>query len=321
MSATLLITDHPWDDSSIERELLAPHGIEVVDAPAGDEGTVLGLAPRADAIATCWARVTPAVIAAASRCRHIARMGIGLDNIAVDAATERGILVTNVPDYCVEEVAEHTIALLLAMARNVAWFHCQAQQGIYDLAAAPSMRRLQGQTLGLFGLGRIGWLVASKAASLGLDVIAHTASGDARGAAVRMVSFDELLATSDYLSLHAPLTPATRRVLDRAAFAKLKPGARLINTSRGGLVDEAALWEALQQQRLAGVALDVFDPEPPDLSRPLFRDERVIVTPHAAFVSQESLVELRTRVARQVLAALSGSTPENVINPHVLHRR
>lgn len=313
-SPRVLITDHPWPELDIERGILEPAGVVVVDAPDAGEETLARLAADVDAIATCWAEVTERVLAGAGRCRLVARMGIGLDNIAVEAATRRGMLVTNVPDYCIEEVADHALALLLALARNVGYFQQAAKSGTYDLAAAPPMRRLAGRTLGLLGLGRIGRLTAQKARGLGLQVMAHTASGSDHGSGVTMVGWEELLAGSDFLSLHAPLTPGTRRIVNAAALSRMRPTAFLVNTSRGGLIDEAALWEALQANRLAGAALDVFDPEPPDLSRPLFRDPRVIVTPHAAFVSEESLIELRTRVSRQILDVLAGRRPENVIN-------
>lgn len=313
--AKVLVTDHPWPGLEIEREILAAVGAEVVDAPAEDEETLASLAGEVSAIATCWAKVTARVIGAARQCRVVARMGIGLDNIDIQAATDRGMLVTNVPDYCVEEVAEHTIALLLALARRVGWFHLETKQGRYDLAAAPPMHRLSGQTLGLFGLGRIGRATAMRAQGLGLKVIAHTSSGRDYGTGVEMVSWERLVAESDFLSLHAPLTDETQKVLNADALKRMKPGACVINTSRGGLIDEAALWSALESGRLGGAGLDVFDPEPPDLSQPLFRDPRVIVTPHAAFVSEESLIDLRTRVARQIAAVLQGETPENVVNP------
>jgi len=309
----VLITDRPWPDLAIEARELGP-AATLVDAPDGGEETLCRLAADVDAIATCWAPVTERVLAAASRCRHVARFGIGLDNIDVAAATRLGMLVTNVPDYCVEEVSDHALALLLALARNVGWFHLATKNGEYRLSAAPPMRRLAGQTLGLLGLGRIGSLTARKAAALGLRVVAQTASGSDHGTGVPIVSFERLLADSDFLSLHAPLTPETRRIIDAAALRQMRPTAFLVNTSRGGLVDAAALWEALQANRLAGAALDVFDPEPPDLAQPLYRDPRVIVTPHAAFVSEEAVIDLRTRVARQLREALSGRRPENVIN-------
>jgi D-3-phosphoglycerate dehydrogenase len=310
----VLVTDHPWPDLEVERQVLNSLPVELIDAPDGSEGTLSRLATEADAIAVCWARVTRTVLEAATRCRIVARLGIGLDNIDIPVATQRGMLVTNVPDYCVEEVADHTLALLLAAARNITFFHGRAKRGEYELAAAPRMQRLSRQTVGLLGLGRIGRRTAEKARGIGLRVIASTRSGDAHGSGVEVVSLERLLAESDYLCLHAPLTDATRKIINAAALAQMKPTAVLINTSRGGLVDEAALHDALTQRRLAGAALDVFDPEPPDLSRPLFQHERVIVTPHAAFVSEEAVLELRTRVAMQIRDALIGGMPENVVN-------
>lgn len=310
----VLITDHPWPEVSIERTILEAAGAIVIEAPRADEETLASLAAEATAIATCWAPVTERVLASAPRCRLVARMGIGLDNIDVTTATRLGMLVTNIPDYCIEEVSDHALALLLALARNVGYFHQASKGGEYNLAAAPPMRRLKGRTLGLLGLGRIGRLTARKGAGLGLRVIAQTASGSDHGTGLPIVPWEQLLAESDFLSLHAPLTPQTRHVINAQALARMKPTACLINTSRGGLVDEAALWEALRENRLAGAGLDVFDPEPPDLAQPLFRDPRVIVTPHAAFVSEEALVDLRTRVARQIADVLAGRTPEHVVN-------
>ncbi len=319
MSHRVLITDRPWSDSDIERAILEPAGCEVVEAPDGEEATLVELAKDADAIATCWAEVTARVIDAATSCRHIARTGIGLDNIDIPTATAKGIPVTNVPDYCVSEVADHALGLLLACARNIGFFHLRTKQCEYDLKAAPRMTRLSEQTLGLVGFGRIAQDLRTKAMALGLKVIAHSKSGHDYETGGEMVSFEELLRRSDYVSLHAPLTDETEQLMDVIAFSRMKQDACLINTSRGGLVDEKALWTALRMERLAMAALDVFEPEPPDLSQPLFQDERVIVTPHAAFVSEQSLQELRERVAGQILDVLQGRRPENVVNPEVWH--
>jgi D-3-phosphoglycerate dehydrogenase len=261
--------------------------------------------------------VTEAVIRAAPRCRIVARFGIGLDNIAVAVASELGIPVTYVPDYCVEEVSDHTLALLLACARKVAFFHHRTKHGEYLLQAGPAMHRLSGQTLGLLGLGRIGQAVSRKARALGINVLASTPSGDDYGSGCAMVSFANLLEASDFVSLHLPASEQTQGIMGAAEFKRMKRSAYLINTSRGTLVDHAALWSAVQTGEIAGAALDVFDPEPPDLSAPLFSDNRVIVTPHAAFLSQESLDELRTRTAEQIAQALQGLRPENVVNPQV----
>ena len=313
----VLLTDRAWPETSIEREILAEIDAELIEAPAGDEETLCRLAVDVDAIATTWARVTPQVLQSAPRCRTVSRLGIGLDNIAVDFATSLGIPVTNVPDYCVGEVADHALALLLAAARNVAFFHGRTRAGEYQLSAGPPMRRLAGQTLGLFGFGKIARNLVPKARALGMQVIAHTPSRNDRGTGCEMVSLEELLERSDFVSLHAPLTPATCHAFQLPQFQRMRPTAWLINTSRGGLVDHADLAAALEQRLIAGAALDVFEPEPPDLSLPLYRDERVIVTPHAAFVSVESLEELRRRAFRQVVAVLRGERPENVVNPEV----
>ncbi|WP_437187594.1 C-terminal binding protein [Planctomicrobium sp. SH668] len=314
----VLITDHPWPDLDIERRILTPYGVEIVDAPDESEETLTRLAEHVDAIATCWAKVTEKVIHSASTCRIICRMGIGLDNIDIPAATSRGILVTNVPDYCVEEVADQAFGLLLGLTRNIGFFHLRTKGQEYNLRSGPAMHRLKGRTLGLFGLGKTGQLVLERAKAFGLNVIAHTPSGNNYGTDCKMVSFDELLETSDYISLHAPLTDSNRHQFNAEAIAKMRTGAFLINTSRGPLIDPAALNDAIQRGKLAGAGLDVFDPEPPSLSDQLYLDERVIVTPHAAFVSEESLANLRERVSHQIAAVLSGELPENVVNPKVL---
>lgn len=317
MSWRVLLTDRAWPDSSIEQLMLASIGAELIEAPDGSESTLCRLAAGVDAIMTCWVPVTEAVVRAATKCRHIARMGIGLDNIAVAVATERRIRVTNVPDYCVEEVADHTMALLLACARKVAFFHQRTKAGEYQLQAGPLRRRLRGLVLGIVGMGRIARAVAERARAFGFEIIGWTRSGNDHGSGVQMVDLPELLRDSDFVSLNVPLTPETRHLLNRESLTLLKSTAFVINTSRGGLIDHTALWESLQSNRLAGAALDVFEPEPPDLSQPLFRDERVIVTPHTAFVSIESLHELRVRATRQVVMTLAGQIPENVVNPQV----
>jgi D-3-phosphoglycerate dehydrogenase len=315
-----LYTDYPWTDASVERTLLAEEDCELVESPNNKELTLAGLAPGMDAILTCWAPVTARVIDAADRCRHIARTGIGLDNIDVAHATQRGILVTNVPDYCLREVAEHTLALIFALGRKVAAYHAATKSGRYDLIAELPVERLEGKTLGLAGLGQIGARVAVKALALGMRVVGTNRSRRTPPG-VLWRTLEQLLAESDYVSLHLPLAPETRQVINRRTLALMKPTAHLINTSRGGLVDHAALADALAAGRLAGAALDVQDPEPPDLAQPPWNDPQVIVTPHVAFYSTEATEELRTRVARQVVAFLRGERPENIVNPAVLGAR
>jgi D-3-phosphoglycerate dehydrogenase / 2-oxoglutarate reductase len=314
----LLITDHPWTGLEIENRILGPYGVKIVDAPDANEETLVRLAADVDAIATCWGQVTGKVIRAARDCRIVCRMGIGLDNIDIPTATSLGIPVTNVPDYCVEEVAEHALGLMLALVRNVAFFHLRTKRGEYDLKAGPAMNRLRGRRLGLIGFGRIARAVRERALPFGLEVVASTASGNDHGTGCPMIPLEELLGTSDLISLHAPLSDATQHLLGTEAFAKMKPGVILVNTSRGGLIDPRALHEAIEGGIVRGAGLDVFEPEPPDLADPLYEHESVIVTPHAAFVSVESVNDLRQRVAEQIVAILNGDVPENVVNPEVL---
>jgi D-3-phosphoglycerate dehydrogenase len=317
MGWKVLITDYAWPDLDIERAILAEAGAEVILPEGEDAASLARAAVEADAIMTNWANVPADVIAAAARCRIVARLGVGLDNIDVAFATERGIVVTNVPDYCRTEVAEHALALILALARKVAYYHAQTKGGEYDLTAGPGLRRIEGQTLGIVGLGSIGTALAEKAQGIGLCVVAVSRSGR-QAPGVRLVSLDELLTQSDYVSLHVPLGDQTRHLIGAEQLRRMKPSAYLINTARGDVVDHAALAEALHQNQLAGAALDVQSPEPPDLSRPPYNDPRVIVTPHAAFVSVESLENLRSRAARQVATRLVGGVPESVVNPRVL---
>lgn len=315
---TVLVTDYAWPDLDLERRILAGEDARLVAAPDDHPSTLADLASGADAILTCWSQVPREVLSAARGCRIVARFGIGLDNIDLACCDELGIPVTNVPDYCTEEVAEHTLALLLALARRIAMFHEQTKRGVYDRQAVAPMQRLSGRTLSVIGWGNIGRLVGRRAACLGLKVLAVNRSPRAAAPGVAFCDLDTALAEGDYVSLHVPLTADTERLMDASRLARMKPTACLINTARGGLVDHEALSDLLRRDRLAGAALDVQDPEPPDLTRPPWNDPRVIVTPHAAFLSEQSLVELRTRAARQVAARLRGEVPENVVNPHVL---
>jgi D-3-phosphoglycerate dehydrogenase len=314
----VLLTDYAWADVEIERSTLEDVDAELIVAPASDEESLIKAATGVDAIMTNWAKVTARVIAAAPNCRIVSRLGIGLDNIDVNYCTEHKIVVTNVPDYCLTEVAEHALALLLAQARKVAFYHLETQAGRYDLQAGPKLRRVAGQTLGIIGWGNIGRQLAQKALGIGLKVVASSRSRSHAMPGVEWRTVDELLAESDYVSLHLPLNAETRHTFGAKQFAKMKPTAYLINTARGGLIDHAALAAALDAGQLAGAALDVQDPEPPDLSQAPYNDPRVIITPHAAFVSAESLENLRERTACQVADLLMGRRPENVINPDVL---
>lgn len=310
----VLVTDHPWPDVEIERQELAGVGAEVIEPADSSPEALAALAPGADAIGVCWAPLPGELLEQCLKCRVVARFGVGLDNIPVATATRLGIPVTYVPDYCVPEVADHTLALILALLRDVAAFDRALKAGSYD----PNCfipRRLSGLTLGVVGYGRIGRAVAARAVGFGMTVIAATRTGAMAG--VRVVSLDELLAASDVVSLHLPLSAETRRLLDAERLSRMKATAYLVNASRGPLVDPAALLAALDAGRLAGAALDVFDQEPPPADDPLVSHPRVIATPHVAFRSAEAVVELRRRAAGQIADVLSGRRPEHVVNPEV----
>jgi D-3-phosphoglycerate dehydrogenase len=314
----VLLTDYAWPDLDIERRTLAEVDAELVVSTDPAPAALARLAADADAIMTNWVKVPAEVIDAAPKCRIVARLGIGLDNIDVAAATRRGMLVTNIPDYCLIEVAEHALALLFSLDRKVAFYHHQTKSGAYDLKAGPPLRRIEGQTLGIVGMGNIGLTLAAKAQALGLKILATDPAPRTRPAGVAFVSLDELLAQSDYISLHVPLVPATRHLIGAGQLARMKSTAYLINTARGGLVDPQALAAALAAGQLAGAGLDVQDPEPPELGQPPWNDPRVIVTPHAAFASLESLADLRTRTARQVANCLTGRPVPHVVNQNDL---
>ena len=310
----VLLTDYAWPDLVIERQTLAEIDAELIVADATDPATLARQAADADAIMTNWAKVPSQVLAAAVKCRIVARTGIGLDNIDVEFATRKGIPVTNVPDYCIREVAEHALALILVLGRKVAFYHQETKSGRYQIAAGPELRRLQGQTLGIVGMGNTGRQLAAMASPIGLRVLAYARRRECVSPPSEWAPLDTLLAQSDYVSLHLAGTPETRHFIGRQQLARMKPTAYLINTSRGALVDEAVLAEALAADRLAGAALDVQEQEPPDLARPPYNDPRVIVTPHVAFYSLEAVTELRRRASRQVADALVGKSPANVVN-------
>lgn len=322
--ATVLVTDYAWPSLEIERAILSRVGARLLVAGSGTEEELTALAPEADAILTCWRPVTAAVLDAAAKCRTVARYGVGLDNIDVRRATELGIVVSNVPDYCVEEVSDHTAALILALTRHIVPFTTQVSAGKWDNTASGPMRRLRGQTLGLVGTGTIARCVADKMAGFGMRVLAWSPSvsaGEPIGAKATAVgSLDELLAQSDVLSLHVPLTGTTRGLIDAAALARMKPSALLVNTARGAVVDTAALATALRAGKLSGAGLDVLPDEPPRADDPLLTLDNVILTPHAAFASVEAIEELQTKAAENVAAVLGGEVPPYAVNGEVYGR-
>ncbi|MFV2034658.1 MAG: C-terminal binding protein, partial [Halocynthiibacter sp.] len=294
---------------------------ELVLADEPTEQEILKVASQADALLVTYGQITADVIAGLRNCKVIGRMGLGVDNIDIDAATMAGIAVVYVPDYCVDEVSDHAMAMLLNLARKVSFSNQLVQAGRWEMPAVTPLSRLRGRTLGLAGFGQIPRTVTPKAQSFGLNVIACDPFVDkkvAAAAGVELVDFDTLLRTSDYISVHVPMMPETRNLFGAEAFAKMKPETFLINTARGPLVDIDALASALDAGQLAGAALDVMPVEPPPADNPLVGRDNVIFSPHTGFYSVEALEELQTKAARGVVDVLSGRTPAYPINPEVL---
>jgi D-3-phosphoglycerate dehydrogenase len=296
-------------------------GVELRAGQCRSEEEVIALTQEADAVLNCYAKMTARVIAELKRCRVIARYGIGVDNVDLAAATRAKIVVTNVPDYCVDEVSDHGLALFLALARRVVAADQAVKGGAWDVVAHKGIQRLRGQTLGLLGFGKIARALAVKAQALGMQVLAVDPFVDAETMArleVRAVDMDTLWTKSDAVSVHVPLSPETRGIVGERALARMKSTAFLINTSRGGLVDEQALAAALTAGRLGGAALDVMEKEPPPPDHPLRKAPNVILTPHLAFYSQEAVVELQTKVAEEAARAFRGEPPRSPVNREVL---
>jgi D-3-phosphoglycerate dehydrogenase / 2-oxoglutarate reductase len=311
---TVLITDYAWPDLDVEAEIFERAGLRLVAGPAkpasAEAITALASEHQPAAILTNWAPVSAAAIAASRPLRIVTRLGVGLDNIAVEEATRRGIWVTNVPDYCVEEVSDHAVAMLLAWARGLMHFDREVKAGRWEPASA-NLRRVRDLTCGIIGLGRTGRRTAEKLRGFGVRLLGHARHpGSVDG--VEITSLEELLSRSDAVIIHLPLTAATRHLLDRGRLALMKRGAFLINVSRGAVVDAMALVDALQSGGLSGAALDVLENEP-NVPRGLLRPE-VILTPHIAFSSDASLRDLRRKASEEVVRVLRGETPEQARN-------
>jgi D-3-phosphoglycerate dehydrogenase len=308
----ILITDQNFgDDARLERELAAAAGVEVRVATCTDEDDVAAAVAghEPDALVVQFAPIGRVALAAAGSVRAIVRCGIGVDNIDLAAAADAGIAVARVPDYCVDEVADHTLALVLAIERGIP---ALVADGDWNFRAGGALRRLRGLTFGLVGFGQIARAVAARAAGFGYRVAAHDPALDddairAGGAEPR--PFDELLRGADVLSVHVPLTESTRSLVGAEELALLPQGAVVVNTARGGIVDEGALADALVSGHLRGAALDVLTAEPPPADHPLRGVPRLLLTPHAAWYSEEAIPELRRKAFEAAVDLVRGGTP------------
>lgn len=315
----VVITDANFPDLSIEREMAADANIELEIAQAETPSEVIESARDADGLLTQYVEIPREVFKEIPDLQVIGRYGIGVDSVDISAATEMGVRVLNVPAYCVDEVSSHAMALILACARKVPQFDSAVETGTWDWTLGKPIHRTAGSTLGLVGFGKIAKAVTKKATGMGLECLVYdpfvTEEEISEGGGQK-VEFETLLLESDFLSVHVPLTDQTESLFDERAFERMKESAYIINTARGSVIDTEALSRALDDEEIAGAGLDVLPKEPPEQTELLERND-VILTPHVAWYSEESLIELRRTITEDVLRVLSGEKPHNLVNPDV----
>jgi D-3-phosphoglycerate dehydrogenase len=319
VEAKVVVTDYVWESLDVERKILEGRANLIPLQTRKPEEFLIQAADCDGLLNTYAGPITADVIAKMPKCKIIARYGIGVDTIDLLAATAAGIIVTNNPSYCIEEVAESAMTLLLACARKVVYFDRRVQDGHWEITSSKPIFRVAGSTLGLVGFGNIARQVAIRAAAFGMRLRyfdPYVAQGQFNAPGTK-IEFDELLQESDFVSLHPPLTPQTRQLMNDAAFSKMKATAFLINCSRGPIVDTEALVRALDKSALAGCALDTTDPEPLPDKHPLRGRNNVIINPHAAWYSEQAMSGLQSGAPNEVRRVLSGEWPRNVVNPAV----
>ena len=323
----VVITDYDFGDVDVETEILQAAGAEVIALQAKSQADLFDVAPECAAMINQYARIGKETISRMQKCEVIARYGVGVDIVDVATATQQGILVTNVQNYCTEEVADHAIALWLTLARKIPAYDRATHAGVWQWQSGQPVYRLRGRTMGVVSLGKIGQAIVTRAQAFGVTVIAYDPFLPAEVAeklGVALVSKADLVARSDYILMQAPMTPDTHHFLSDAEFAAMKPGAILVNTGRGPTVDNAALYRALCEGHLGAAGLD--DPEEEPAKRaswtpkanPLFTLPNVLVTPHAAYYSEESIQAARVTAATQVAKVLTGQKPDYTVNAEAL---
>lgn len=313
----VVITDYEYDHVDLERAIVEGAGFEFQALHCKSEEDLIGSCSDADALIVQYSVITRKVIESLKQCKVIVRYGIGVDNVDLTAASDHGIPVCNVPDYGIEEVSNHAIAMIMALSRRLTLFHSEISAGRWGYGCAIPLRRMSECTLGLYGLGRIPSAVAAKMKAFGMRIIACDPFASAERAAelgVELVSFDTLISESDYLSLHVPLTPETEGCFNADVFRRMKNSAVLVNTSRGPVIKEADLVEALKNGEIAGAGLDVYEHEPIDAENPLLTLPNVICTPHAAWYTEDAIAAVQSKAAEEAVNVLGGNRPWHQVN-------
>jgi len=313
----VVITD--CDHGSIEEEKgeLERIGAELILAQAQEESDLIRSCKEADGLINQYAILSRKVLESLPKCKVISRYGVGVDSVDLKAATELGMIVANVPDYCMDEVADQTVAMILALIRKVVFFDQRVKAGVWDFREGIPIHRIRGRTLGLIGCGRIGLEVARRVSGFGVKVIAFDPYLAKAPAGIELKDFDSVLKESDMISVHCPLNQATRHLIGEPEFGKMEKKPIIINTSRGPIVDEEALTRALDQDLVSGAGLDVLEKEPPGSGHPLLSRSNVVLSPHISFYSVESISELKRRTAKNVADVLAATWPGSVVNSDV----
>ncbi|MEM3730801.1 MAG: C-terminal binding protein [Candidatus Bathyarchaeia archaeon] len=303
-----------------EKRILSKYA-HVKLAKSPNEDNLIAEAKDADIIMVVYAKITEKIIESATKLRGIIRYGIGVDNIDLKAASKRKIPVANVPDYCIGTVADHAFALILALNRKIILADQTLKEGKWGLWTSPSPKLmgldLEGKILGLVGIGRIGTAAAMRAKGFGMKVIAHDpyiTREKAEELGIELVDLETLLKSADFISIHAPLTPETRGMIGERELRLMKKTAYIVNTARGPIIQEKALYKALKEGWIAGAGLDVYEKEPPDPSNPLFKLENVILTPHIAYYTEEAVRRLEMSAVEEAIRILQGQMPKNLVN-------
>ncbi len=320
MAYKIVVTDYEFYDLKPEEEVMKQAGLELISGQCKTEDELIELCGDADGIINQYAQITPRVIDSLSKCKIISRYGIGLNTISVAEATQAGICVANVPDGSLEDVSDHAVSLMLSLIRGLNQFDRALRSGIWDYTVAKPLFRIKGKTLGLLSLGQIPQRVAKKMSGFGVKIIAHDPFVDSKTAnmlGVELVDEETLYRNSDYLSLHVPLTDKTKGMIGSEQLELMKPTAILVNTARGPVVDQDALIDALKTKKIAAAGIDVFETEPIGPDHPFLSMSNVVLTPHCAWYSEESEVEIRTKAAQNVVDVMQGRLPTYHVNREV----
>ena len=316
-SYRVVITDCDHGSIEEEREEFGPIEAELILAQVREEDDLIRSCQEADGLINQYALLTRRVLENLPRCKVVARYGVGVDSIDLKAATDLGIIVANVPDYCIDEVASHTVAMILTLARKTAFFDRKVKSNQWDFRQGVPIDRIQGKTLGLIGCGRIGFEVAKRISAFGVKVLAFDPYIQKVEEGIELTDLETILKKSNFISIHCPLNESTRHLIDEKEFQKMERKPFLINTSRGPIISEKALIKALEEGRISGAGLDVLETEPPDSRNPMLKMENVIFSPHVGFYSVESISELKRRTAKNVVDVLMGRQPRYVVNREV----